>query len=384
MGKMLGIDLGATYSRFAHIDMDGKANLLDNAEGELDTLTAVYFDYYNEAVVGRTALLESAMDPENLITDFIKYLGDESYKVKALDSEYSAEDLASYVFAKIVSDVSAFSLEDIDGAAVTCSAKLGEKGKKALKAAAERAGLKKVTVVGDVAAKAVAYRFSETYKNLNEFEKTVLMFDLGGSTFNCSVVKISAAEEKRTVKVETFCNACCDFGGNEWSNALKLYGVRKFCELTGCDEEEVLTDPETVAWFAENIEKAIKRLSFRDATYLIVPSCGTKERFEITREKFEEMTRVFLIKTVETAAKLLSDNKIDTAGIDEIVLAGGGCRMPQVKAEMEKAFGKPVYCEKPEEMAAKGAALLANGYKCVEAEDKSDLIRELTSDKADR
>ena len=368
MGKKIGIDLGTTYSCVSYVDESGVLRIVDNLEGEQTTPSVVFFDPNGEAVVGSTARSEGAMNPECLCERVKNFMGNADYRFVANGKEYSSAAVSTLILKKLLADAEAAIGEEIDGAVITCPAYFGEEAKNATKIAGENVELsngKKLTVLkilDEPTAAAIAYADSRK----EDMDKTVLIYDLGGGTFDCTVMKLSFKSGSKSVQVVTT-GGNHQLGGKDWDEAFANLVRQKFCSETGCDEEEMKNDPESVAWFSENIEKAKKMLTSREATSLTPNFGGQKQKIEITRQEFDEATASKLDETISLINEMLSVKGMSMDDIDEIILVGGSTYMPQVSKKLEQEYGKPLGQYEPNKAVAMGAALVANEYSFTDA-----------------
>jgi molecular chaperone DnaK (HSP70) len=192
-------------------------------------------------------------------------------------------------------------------------------------------------------------------------DKTVLVYDLGGGTFDCTVLKINfKGDSKQMEQITT--GGDHQLGGKDWDARLAEYVRNEFAQRKGVNAEDMENDAESRAWFSENIEKAKKLLTSKTNTVLTVSFNGEKEKIEITREAFDNVTTAELERTILLINEMLSQKELTMAGdIDEIILVGGSTRMPQVQQKLEQTYGKPISTFEPDKAVAMGAALVAAG-----------------------
>lgn len=374
MGKKIGIDLGTTYSCMSYVDEMGIVKIIDNLEGEQITPSVVFFDADGSVVVGSTAKSEGALSPECLVERVKNYMGNPDYKFFAHGVEYSATAVSNLILRKLIADAEQALGENIEGAVITCPAYFGDEAKNATKIAAENVELsngqklKVLKILDEPTAAAISYGNSKQ----ENMDKTVLIYDLGGGTFDCTVMKLKFEDSSREMKVITT-GGNHQLGGKDWDEALADCVREKFCSATGCDIDEMRADAESIAWFSENIEKAKMNLTSRETTSLTPIFNGCKERIEITRDEFEDATYVLLDQTIMLVNDMLDKKGMNMMNdIDEIILVGGSTKMPQVTKRLEAEYNKPISSYEPNKAVAMGAALVAND--CVAVETDLDTI----------
>ena len=329
MGKKIGIDLGTTYSCVYYIDDAGILRVIDASEGGNTTPSVVFFDPNGEVVVGATARV-SCLVLQKRIKDAEEALG-----------------------------------EDIDGAIITCPAYFGDAARNATIKAGENVTLnngqrlKVLGILDEPVAAALAYGNSLQ----EDMKKKILIYDLGGGTFDCTVMDIDYSNDKKKMEVITT-DGHHQLGGKDWDAALADYVRNEFCSRTDCDPEDMKNDPECVQWFSENIERAKQALTNKTATNLVVNFNGCKEKIEITRDIFENETQELLDRTISKVDEMLANKGMNMMNdIDEIIMVGGSTKMPQVRRRLEQEYNKPVNSYEPDKAVAMGAALVASGTK---------------------
>jgi len=359
MAKKIGIDLGTTYSCMSYVDDNGQVQIISNLEGDQTTPSVVFFDPENEGsvVVGSTAKSEGAMHPECLVERVKNFMGDANYAFNANGTDFSATAVSSLILKKLISDAEAALGDEIESAVITCPAYFGEEARNATKVAGESVimsngqNLKVLNILDEPVAAAIAYGRSKS----EEINKTILIYDLGGGTFDCTVMKY---EGNKMEVITTGGNH--QLGGKDWDAALTNFVAQKFCEATGDSADEMVEDVEMKAWFSENIEKAKKYLTSRESTSLAPSYNGNKERVEITRADFDDVTSSLLEETIMLVNDMLAKKGMDVANnIDEIILVGGSTKMPQVSKRLELEYAKPISSYEPDKAVAMGAALCA-------------------------
>ena len=370
MGKKVGIDLGTTYSVVSYVDETQNIVNIESSEGEKTTPSIVFFDPNGETVtVGSVAREAGAMNPECLVERIKNFMGDPDYRATINGVEYSASAVSTLILKKLIADAElALGGEEIEGAVITCPAYFGDAARAATKLAGENVILsngKPLTVLkimDEPTAAAIAYGNSKA----EDIHKTVLIYDLGGGTFDCTVMKLDFEGTDRRYEVITT-GGNHQLGGKDWDAALANYVKDEFCNNTGADRSALDEDPEMKAFFSEKIEAAKKMLTAKP-TATVTPSFeGNKYRVEITQEKFDELTADLFNQTVMLIDDMLEKKGMTIEQIDEIILVGGSTRMKQVEAGLTAQYNKPMVSFDPDKAVSNGAALVASGLAIDEA-----------------
>lgn len=364
---IFGIDLGTTYSCIAYVDEFGKAVTIRNADGEMTTPSVVYFEDTEKQIVGTEAKTSMVMEPENTVA-FIKREMGTDFRREIHGVSYSPQEISSKILKKVVGDANAALREqgilkqdeEIKKAVITCPAYFGMAEKDATKNAGIIAGLDVLDIINEPTAAAINYGVINA-----DQKKNVLVYDLGGGTFDVTIISIGGNS------INVVCTGGDPkLGGKDWDNQLKDYLVERWKKEMDTDED-ISEDLETLSALMESAEKAKKTLSTKDTAKIIVNHEGERMKVEITREMYDNMTGRLLDRTIELTNSCLTEAEkkgISLAQIDEILLVGGSSRMPQVKAMVEKTYGKPTNLFDPDEAVAKGAALYAqdiNQYQII-------------------
>lgn len=364
---IFGIDLGTTYSCIAYVDEFGKAVTIRNADGEMTTPSVVYFESTEKQIVGTEAKTSMVMEPENTVA-FIKREMGSDFRREIHGVSYSPQEISAKILKKVVGDANAALREqgilkqdeEIKKAVITCPAYFGMAEKDATKNAGIIAGLDVLDIINEPTAAAINYGVINA-----DQKKNVLVYDLGGGTFDVTIISIGGNS------INVVCTGGDPkLGGKDWDNQLKDYLVERWKKEMDTDED-ISEDLETLSALMESAEKAKKTLSTKDTAKIIVNHEGERMKVEITREMYDNMTGRLLERTIELTNSCLKEAEkkgISLAQIDEILLVGGSSRMPQVKAMVEKTYGKPTNLFDPDEAVAKGAALYAqdiNQYQII-------------------
>lgn len=308
------------------------------------------------------------MNPECIVERVKNFMGDPNYTFLVHDKEYSAAAVSTLILRKLVADAEEKLGEEIEGAVITCPAYFGEEARNATKIAGENVtlsngkNLRVYKILDEPTAAAIAYGNSRQ----EDMDKTVLIYDLGGGTFDCTIMKLAFHGGERQMQVITT-GGNHQLGGKDWDAALANLVRQKFCDSTGVDISDMESDVESVAWFSENIERAKKNLTNRETTSLTVYFDGKKERVEITRAEFEDATSDLLEQTIFLVNDMIEKKSMNMmSDVDEIILVGGSTYMPQVSARLTAEYGKTISSYEPNKAVAMGAALVA--HDCTEVE----------------
>lgn len=347
--RIYGIDLGTTYSAIAYVDEFNQAEIIPNSDNERVTPSVVFFESPTNIVVGSVAKEAAKHDSESVV-DFVKRQMGTDYAFHYEGVDYKPEEISSYILRRLAEDAKKTGEHDVKDVVITCPAYFGEAERNATRLAGELAGLNVLQILDEPAAAALFYGL-----NCRGERKNAIVYDLGGGTFDVSVVSVDDAE----IKI-----VCTDgdhrLGGKDWDDALVRFLVSEFENSTGI--ENILDDPETSYDLRYDAEKAKQSLTKRDSTKARVSSGGERLNVEITRERFEELTRDLVDRTIDFTRSVLETAK--TKGVEKIdafLLVGGSTRMPMIEARVREAFAESLGCEpqqfEVDEAVAKGAAL---------------------------
>ncbi len=361
MSKVFGIDLGTTYSCISYIDEYGKPVVLKNSDGDHTTPSVVMVESKENIVVGTEAKRSIEIEPDKTVQFIKRKMGKENDTVILNGIEYHAPEISSMILKKIVGDANdelrqtgvLKEGESIKDVVITCPAYFGMNERQATKTAGELAGLNVLNIINEPTAAAISYGVSGNDKN-----ETVLVYDLGGGTFDITVMNIAGND------ISVVCTGGDDqLGGKDWDETLMEYVTSRYEEENG---EDLTEDPETVASLYVEVETWKKALTAREKVNISVNGPAGRFREELTREKYEELTSDLLNRT-----KNLLDDVLATAEkqgypiskIDKILLVGGSSRMPQVAAMIERDYHVTPVLSDPDEAVAKGAAIYASNEK---------------------
>lgn len=355
---ILGIDLGTTYSCVAYVDEFGKAVTLKNADGDLTTPSVVHFTDEQNQDVGAEAKNYEVMDPEHTVSCIKRQMGTD-FRRNIYGTAYSPQEISSKILRKLVNDAndalreqSVLKEGDVNKVVITCPAYFGVAEKQATKDAGELIGLEVIDIINEPTAAAINYGMLNSEDN----GKRVMVYDLGGGTFDVTVIEI---EDN---KINVVCTGGDpQLGGKDWDTALVEYFVK--CWQEEKDTSEDITDNlETLCSFLEAAEKAKKSLTSKQKANVILNHDGERMRLELTRENFDQITKELLDKTIDytnSCIQAAAAKGCPLEKIDEILLVGGSSRMPQVKQRLDETYKIKTSLFDPDEAVAKGAALYA-------------------------
>ena len=381
MAYVFGIDLGTTYSCIAYIDEYGKTVVLKNSDGDSTTPSVVMVESESNIIVGTEAKRSIEVEPDKTVQFIKRKMGKENDTVTLNGTVYHAPEISSMILKKIVNDANEelrqtgilSEGESVKDVVITCPAYFGMNERQATKAAGELAGLNVLNIINEPTAAAISYGVSGSDKN-----ETVLVYDLGGGTFDITVMNIAGSN------ISVVCTGGDDqLGGKDWDEALMSYVTERYEEENG---EDLSEDPETMAALYVDVETWKKALTSREKVNISVNGPAGRFREELTREKYEELTSDLLNRT-----KNLLDDVLATAEkqgypmskIDKVLLVGGSSRMPQVAAMIERDYHVTPLLTDPNEAVAKGAAIYAsnekayNDFVAVEAAKSGKSVEEI-------
>lgn len=365
---VVGIDLGTTFSVVAYVDKTGTPKPLENKEGSLITPSVVFVQDEENISVGAPAMNSSAAFPEQTV-EFVKNeMGNKTtYTIKGKD--YSPEHLSALILKKLVQDAEQELDEKIIGAVITVPAIFGEAQRFATLQAAKLAGLEVLTILNEPEAAAICY--GVTKMDASDRERRVLVYDLGGGTFDITILQIS----QNSIRV-LLTDGDRQLGGKLWDDAIVNYAAESFAREHGFDPRE---DAEARQKLRIEAENAKRNLSDMSKTQINFSYRNKDHRVEISRQTFEEITSDLLKRTeitTEQAVKELVRKKLlkGWEDIDQVMLVGGSSAMPQVKKMVERLTGKSPTLFKPHLAVALGAALYA--VSRVLSSNKEDELKE--------
>ncbi|MEN6390281.1 MAG: molecular chaperone DnaK [Syntrophomonas sp.] len=350
MAKVVGIDLGTTNSVIAVMDVN-EATVIPNAEGERITPSVVGFSKSGERLVGRVAKRQAITNPDRTVVSIKRQMGTD-YKVKIDDKNYTPQEISAMILQKMKTDAEAYLGEKITQAVVTVPAYFTDAQRQATKDAGKIAGLEVLRIINEPTAAALAYGLDK------EETQVILVFDLGGGTFDVSILEIGDGVFE--VKATSGNNR---LGGDDFDDRIIDWLVQEFKKDNGID---LKNDKMAMHRLKEAAEKAKHELSGVLTTDINIPYItATQEgplhlERTLTRAKFNEMTADLVEKTMGPTRQAMKDSGLSTNQIDKVILVGGSTRIPAVQEAVRGFIGKdPFKGINPDEVVAVGAAIQA-------------------------
>jgi molecular chaperone DnaK len=353
MGKAVGIDLGTTNSVVAVLE-GGEPTVIANAEGNRTTPSIVAFKG-QEVLVGELAKRQAITNPTNTIRSIKREIGT-NWKETFGGKEYTPQEISARILQKLKRDAESYIGEEVTEAVITVPAYFNDAERQATKEAGQIAGLNVLRIINEPTAASLAYGLE------NNEDQKILVFDLGGGTFDVSVLEISEGvfEVKST-------SGDSKLGGDDWDQRIMDWLIEKFKSSTGID---LSNDKMAIQRIKEGSEKAKIELSSTSETEINLPfitanDAGPQHLLEkLTRAEFEKITADLVERTKEPVQKALSDAGLKYSEIDHIILVGGSTRMPAVQSLVKTLTGKdPHKGVNPDEVVAAGAAIQAGVLK---------------------
>ncbi|MHB8191865.1 MAG: molecular chaperone DnaK [Bellilinea sp.] len=374
MSKIIGIDLGTTNSVVAVME-GGSPTVITTAEGSRLLPSVVAFNKNGERLVGQTAKRQAVINPENTIYSIKRFMGrhfdeveaerknapfqvvrgatgDARVKIPVNNREYTPQEISAMILGKLKADAEAYLGEPVTQAVITVPAYFNDSQRQATKDAGKIAGLEVLRIINEPTASALAYGLD---KKKNE---KVLVFDLGGGTFDVSILEVGdGVFEVKSTSGDTH------LGGDDWDQRIVDWAVETFQKEQGVD---LIKDRQALQRLREAAEKAKIELSTMMETeinlpYITADASGPKHlQMRLTRAHFEQMTTDLVERTRKPFETALKDARLKASQIDEVVLVGGATRMPMIQELVRQLTGKePNKSVNPDEVVAVGAAIQA-------------------------
>jgi len=356
MARAVGIDLGTTNSVVATLE-GGEPAVIANAEGFRTTPSVVAFTKDGEVLVGETAKRQAVTNVDRTIASVKRHMGTD-WKAGIDDKKYTPQEISARILAKLKRDAEQYLGEPVTDAVVTVPAYFNDAERQATKEAGEIAGLNVLRIINEPTAAALAYGLDK-----GKEDELILVFDLGGGTFDVSLLEVGKDDDFSTIQVRSTAGDN-RLGGDDWDQRVVDHLVKRFKDSTGVD---VSKDKIALQRLKEAAEQAKKELSSQTSTSIQLPYLSLTENGPanldetLSRAKFEELTSDLLDRTKKPFEDVIKEAGIKVADIAHVVLVGGSTRMPAVGELVKKLTGgkEPNKGVNPDEVVAVGAALQA-------------------------
>ena len=372
MARAVGIDLGTTNSVVAVLE-GGEPTVIATAEGFRTTPSVVAFTKDGEVLVGETAKRQNVTNVDRTISSVKRHMGTD-WNVKIDDKKYTPQEISARILAKLKRDAEQYLGEPVTDAVVTVPAYFNDAERQATKDAGEIAGLNVLRIINEPTAAALAYGLDK-----GKEDELILVFDLGGGTFDVSLLEVGKDDDFSTIQVRST-SGDNRLGGDDWDQRVVAYLIQKFKDTTGVD---VSGDKIAKQRLKEAAEQAKKELSSQTSTTIQLPYLSLTENGPanldetLSRAKFEDLTKDLLERTRKPFEDVIKEAGIKVSEVSHVVLVGGSTRMPAVQELVKKMTGgkEPNKGVNPDEVVAVGAALQAGVLK---GERKDVLLIDVT------
>lgn len=353
-GPVIGIDLGTTNSCVATLE-GGQPIVIPNSEGSRTTPSVVAFSKDGERLVGITAKRQAVTNSERTVMSVKREMGTDWSK-QIDDEEYTPQEISAFVLQKLKSDAEEYLGKEVKQAVITCPAYFSDAQRKATQDAGRIAGLDVLRIINEPTAAALAYGVDK------EEDQTILVFDLGGGTFDVSILDIYQVDGQPQIEVKAT-SGDNRLGGDDFDDKVVDWIVSEFKKSSGIDLSK---DLQAMSRLREAAEKAKIELSGTNSTQINLPFITMKEGqpehldMSMSRAKFEDLTTDLIKRTMKPTRSAMKDAGVKAGDIDKILLVGGSTRIPAVQEAIEKEAGKaPFKGINPDEAVAVGATLQA-------------------------
>ena len=355
MSNVIGIDLGTTNSCVATIE-NGEAVVITNAEGARTTPSVVAFAKDGgERLVGVTAKRQAVTNPDRTMVSVKRHMGTD-WSTDVDEASYTPQEVSAFILQKLKADAEAYLGHDVTKAVITCPAYFTDAQRKATRDAGRIAGLEVLRIINEPTAAALAYGVDK------DVDQTILVYDLGGGTFDVSVLEIYDVDGQPQIEVKATAGNNM-LGGDDFDETVIEWLLAEFKKSTGID---LSGDSQAMTRLKEAAEKAKIELSGTQQTQISLPFItmrdGNPEHLDISlaRSTFEQLTSGLVEQTMAPTRQAIKDAGLKAGDIDKVILVGGSTRIPAVQEAIEKETGKSPYKGiNPDEAVALGAALQA-------------------------
>ena len=354
MSKVIGIDLGTTNSCVATIE-NGEPVVIANAEGARTTPSVVAFSKDGERLIGITAKRQAVTNPDRTMISVKRHMGTD-WKTDVDGTSYTPQEISAFILQKLKADAEAYLGHEVKQAVITCPAYFTDAQRKATKDAGRIAGMDVLRIINEPTAAALAYGADKGN------DQTILVYDLGGGTFDVSILEIYNVDGQPQIEVKATAGNN-KLGGDDFDERIIEWLVSEFKRETGIDLSK---DNQAMSRLKEAAEKAKIELSGTQSSQINLPFItmkdGNPEHLDITlsRARFEDLIAKHIEDTMAPTRQAMKDAGVKKGDVDKVILVGGSTRVPAVQSAIEKETGKAPYKGiNPDEAVAMGAALQA-------------------------
>jgi len=354
MSKVIGIDLGTTNSCVATIE-NGEPVVIANAEGARTTPSVVAFNKDGERLIGITAKRQAVTNPDRTMISVKRHMGTD-WKTDIDGTNYTPQEISAFILQKLKADAEAYLGHEVKQAVITCPAYFTDAQRKATKDAGRIAGMDVLRIINEPTAAALAYGADKGE------DQTILVYDLGGGTFDVSILEIYDVDGQPQIEVKATAGNN-KLGGDDFDERIIEWLVSEFKRETGIDLSK---DNQAMSRLKEAAEKAKIELSGTQSSQINLPFItmkdGNPEHLDITlsRARFEDLIAKHIEDTMAPTRQAMKDAGVKKGDVDKVILVGGSTRVPAVQSGIEKETGKAPYKGiNPDEAVAMGAALQA-------------------------
>ena len=354
MSKVIGIDLGTTNSCVATIE-NGEPVVIANAEGARTTPSVVAFNKDGERLIGITAKRQAVTNPDRTMISVKRHMGTD-WKTDIDGTNYTPQEISAFILQKLKADAEAYLGHEVKQAVITCPAYFTDAQRKATKDAGRIAGMDVLRIINEPTAAALAYGADKGD------DQTILVYDLGGGTFDVSILEIYDVDGQPQIEVKATAGNN-KLGGDDFDERIIEWLVSEFKRETGIDLSK---DNQAMSRLKEAAEKAKIELSGTQSSQINLPFItmkdGNPEHLDITlsRARFEDLIAKHIEDTMAPTRQAMKDAGVKKGDVDKVILVGGSTRVPAVQSAIEKETGKAPYKGiNPDEAVAMGAALQA-------------------------
>lgn len=351
--QAVGIDLGTTYSCIAALNEHGEPISIPNPEGELSTPSVVFFDH-GEEIVGVEALRNAVARPDRVVQNAKRYMGDPKKKWTIGNRSYSPTDISAIILRQLLTNAEKHLGSKITQAVITVPAQFSDAQRKATVDAGRQAGLKQIDIINEPVAAALCYVLGTEGIWFTELanEQTILVYDLGGGTFDLSLVRYKQDEVKVVASTGDL-----HLGGIDFNQVLLDETADRFTRDFASDPRD---NPESLQYLSWEVEQTKRSLTVRPRATINVQHSGNRKSYQVEQARFNELTKPLVQRTEDITKNLLKDNKLGWARVDVVLMTGGSSRMPMIRDMLKRLSGRTINTSlSPDQSIAHGATYYA-------------------------